>query len=375
LECQVKLTYPIFYGQKNNHYGCLHFCRRGTNGDATDFFDEDLKSPIGNYTTTLKTSSPFTVTKALAWNKYSITISHIHEAETQPVTIQEVGYFGKSAVDADNWAYHMFSRIVLDQPVKLDEGEQLITSYCLTCTVDDTVQHLENFGGLNGIYAEARYCPFIETIGTLEANEFNHNNQYHFAGKFPFPGVTENGITYYPHCDGNRDRDYTFPNRAFMFPQVYFYSNAYASQSGISSKENIVFGKKSSLIFPEYNDRQMKGDSGLIDLYSTQQMTPNSTYEFVDYDMTKNYRDIKLIMPLWNPDLTVDTNPSVDIYYIRARGMDYRLGHYVTTETEQEWVPTPITKNVHHKMVFTVRTTISTEDTDLLNGNLVPPEP
>ena len=123
----AQFTYPVFYGQMNTHFGCLHFCRRGTNGDATSFLDEDLKSPVGNYTTTLKTDNPYTVTKAIKWNEYTITISHIHEVETQPITIQEIGYFGRSGTDSENFSYHMFSRIVLDQPVKLDEGEQLIT--------------------------------------------------------------------------------------------------------------------------------------------------------------------------------------------------------------------------------------------------------
>lgn len=363
---RTNFNYPVFFGSMNNHYGCLHFCRRGTNGDATDFNDTDLKSPVGAYTSTLKTNYPYTYTKATKWNEYRITISHIHEAEAAPITIQEIGYFGRSGTDAENFAYHMFSRIVLDQPVKLLEGEQLITSYCLTCIVDDTVQHLEELGGLPGIYADARYSPYITNIGTLESCENetdNYNGNKINVGKFPFPGVFSTSDyynhTYYPYGkDGAWRNTSNSPNRAFMFPQVYLYSNSNGAQSTWSTKENIVYGTNTATTFPTSSDGSMQG------LSSTQQMTPNSTFEFVDYDMEKNYRDIKLIMPIWNPDLTMDGTSAVDMCYIRARGMDYRLGHTVTTETSTEWQPTPITKYVNHKMVFTIRTTIETDDTD-----------
>ena len=349
---RTNFLYPVFYGKLNNHYGCLHFCRRGTNGDATDFNDTDLKSPVGAYTSTLRTNYPYTYTKATKWNEYRIIISHIHEAEAAPITIQEIGYYGRSGIDAENFAYHMFSRIVLDQPVKLLEGEQLITSYCLTCTVSDEIEHIENLGGLEGIYADAKYSPYIVTVGN---NGTIENNRTGKAPRFPFPGVYQSGAVYYPYRHYKYNNTDDSPGRAFLFPQVYLYTNI---SNVINTRENIVFGTDSTKTFPAYNTND---DSSLK---STQQATPNSTYEFIDYDMEKNYRDIKLIMPIWNPDLTLDGTTFVDMYYIRARGMDYRLGHTVTTETSTEWEPTPITKYVNHKMVFTIRTTIETDDTD-----------
>jgi len=252
----------------------------------------------------------------------------------------------------------MFSRIVLDQPVKLDEGEQLITSYCLTCTVSDEVQHIEDFGGLSGIYADAKYSPYLVSVGNSGTIE---NNRHAYSSRFPFPGVYQNGNVHYPYKQYKYGDQNTSPGRAFMFPQVYLYTN-YRNQT----RQNISYGSDSTKTFPAYNNNDDDAS-----LKSTQQATPNSTYEFIDYDMNKNYRDIKLIMPVWNPDLTLDGTQSVDMYYIRARGMDYRLGHTVTTETSTEWVPTPITKYINHKMTFTVRTTITTEDTDdWINGRL-----
>ena len=75
------LNYPVFYGSMNNHYGCLHFCRRGTNGDATDFNDTDLKAGVGNYTTTLKTSYPVAAAegqKSALYNMLLLTQENIY---------------------------------------------------------------------------------------------------------------------------------------------------------------------------------------------------------------------------------------------------------------------------------------------------------
>lgn len=385
-------VYPIFRNNLGNHYGCLHFCQFGTDNTPTKFFQTELNAPYkpGVYTDKLKTGTPYTYTHADDWNKVSIYITHEHAPVEEDVTVREIGYFGRCTRDTIT-EYLMFSRIALDEPIILKKGEYLFNTYKLVCTVDKEEKDIENFGGLEGINAHYRYCPFfglnsgdIENMEYLDFYNNPTNNDYYKSCGFGFPGILRNGYNYYPtqqYKANYYDYYYTYhASRFFMFPQCFIRTknthetyNANNINSIGNSWENISFSTDKNKKFPAYNDKESNG--GIVTgVTTTMWQNENSTHTFIDYDTNKNYRDLKLTMPKYNPDLNFVNKESIEIHYIRARGFDYKLGYYTWNEdhTEQTWNPTPIIKKVNEQIDFTVRTTITTDDTEAWqNGTLV----
>ena len=386
--------YPIFRGNLNDHYGCLHFCQYGTDNTPTKFFQTELNSPYpdkNTYTSTIKENEPYTCTYSDDWNQVSIYITHQHAPVTETVTVREIAWFGRCKRDTIV-EYLMFSRVALDEGITLQKGEYLFNTYKLVCTVDKEEHDISDFGGIVGQHAYYRYCPFFADIHAYIENHENvyfikDNIKYLKRGTFGFPGILKNGRTYYPirTVPAYQDDKYIHTQRYFMFPQVYMRygsTNTNYNETNCTNInqvcrntfENVILGTNPNTVFPNYNDVRQSNNLPTDTTINPNRYNENAYHTFVDYDTNKNYRDIKLILPKYNHNLNFVNNESLTIHYLRARGYDYKLGYYTWNEdhTEQTWNPQPIVKKVNEEITFTVRTTISTDDTeDWQNGRIV----
>lgn len=384
-----KSFYPIFRGNLNDHYGCLHFCQYGTDNTPTKFFQTSLNEPYSDYTETIKQNNPYTCTYSDDWNQVSIYITHQHPEVEEDVTVREIGWFGRCTREQIT-EYLMFSRVALDEPITLHEGEYLFNTYRLICTIDGEPKQEENFGGITGQYAYGRYSPYFAAIHAYiedydNSNWYNSNNKGYKRSTFGFPGIYQNGTNYYPNGIGDWNNGYKHVPRYFMFPQAFM---LYGSTNGSYSEtnytntnqvlrnsfEHVSLGTNPNTLFPEYNDARQSDNLPTDTTINTNRKNENAYHTFVDYDTDKNYRDIKLTLPKYNPDLNFVNNESLEIHYLRMRGYDYKLGHYEYNQdhTEQTWIPQPIIKKVNEAIEFTIRTTITTDDTEAWqNGEIV----
>lgn len=190
----------------------------------------------------------------------------------------------------------------------------------------------------------------------------------------PFPCIDYVGNQYYPHPGGCASDDRLHKYRAFLFPQVYYryketYNNSNVNCLGNGQEFIQISTTNRNFRSPsEFNANGGYRYSIQSDYMNLLWYNENGTHQFVDYDPNTNYRDIKLIVPKFNPNLDTINKQSITFYNIYCRGYDYRLGYY---DENMVWHPQPMTKWVNEQWEFTCRTTITTEDTnDWMNGTL-----
>ena len=374
--------YPLFRGKIDTHYGCLHFCQLGTNNEPTNFFDTDLKQPFGDKVTTVKGKStiPYTYTNVDTPYQYTIWITHTFSAFSETKEIGEIGYFGRYQPDPnDNTTivYPLFSRISLSEKITVNEGEEFYCTYKLVITVDDTAKPIDNFMNIPGQKALMKYCPYCPTTGTISTicgYEDVYTNWNFVKKQVPFPCIDYVGNQYYPHPGGCASDDRLHKYRAFLFPQVYYryketYNNSNVNCLGNGQEFIQISTTNRNFRSPsEFNANGGYRYSIQSDYMNLLWYNENGTHQFVDYDPNTNYRDIKLIVPKFNPNLDTINKQSITFYNIYCRGYDYRLGYY---DENMVWHPQPMTKWVNEQWEFTCRTTITTEDTnDWMNGTL-----
>lgn len=367
--------YAVFRENTGNHYGCLHFCQLGTNNEPTNFFDEELREPFSIKSTSIKANSPYTYTNIDNAYQYTIWITYTFDAFTEDKEIGEIGYFGRYQLDANDSStieYPMFSRIALPEKISVKVGEEFYCTYKLVIKVDSEAHDIDNFMGIEGQKAQMKYCPYSTYTGIMTHSVYDSIT--------PFPCITQTGKKYYPRTMDNVGTaiSHCF-YRGILFPQV-LYNNYYTY---ITNDPIYSYGLNNDYIkisttnrnFPATNSYGTSTNNKLTDYINLCRANENCSHQFVDYNPNRNYRDIKLIVPKYNPNLNTVDNQKITFYNIYCRGYEYRLGYYTDDGNgTKTWVPQPMTKWVNEKWTFTCRTTINTEDTDAWMAGILKPE-
>jgi hypothetical protein len=235
--------------------------------------------------------------------------------------------------------------------------------------------------GITGQSALMKYCPYCPATGNLKDicgyDDVNGGDNWQYVNiRMPFPAIDSLGQCFYPY-PGRYGWNNIHKYRALLFPQVYYrmrntWSNSNLNDLGNGQEFIQISTTDRGFRSPtEFNSDDYYRYSSQTDYMNLLWYNENGTHEFVDYDPNTNYRDIKLILPKFNPNLDTVDNQSITFYNIYCRGYEYRLGYY---DAEQIWHPQPMTKWVNEQWEFTCRTTINTEDTEAwMNGTLTQP--
>lgn len=365
-------AFALFIGNTGTHYGCLNFCRIGTSDKETDYFDTELAmEPIDDkkyiaQTSTLKTGTTYLNSKIINAYEYTTTITHDFGVINEDVDIKEIGYFGRYQDDPNDPTsifYPMFSRIVLDTPIKIEYGEEFYCTYTLHIKIDESVEKIENFGN-TGKHVLMKYNPYCP-----DTNILYDSKKPRTESKIPFPGIFSDGTYYYPYGGirsegGSMSSDYARKMRCFLFPHIIIDKRSwYDSNNGCAAKEDVYITTTPKKFDSTSNELSTEFISTMFTKNDQGRLSNPAQYIPVNYEDDTNYRDLKIKLPTYCPNLTTaEGNDKIEIHNIYCRGYEYKLGHY--NEDGSEWIPEPIVKKVNQEMTFTIRTTITTDDTE-----------
>lgn len=315
-----------FFGHHDEHYGALFFCARGTGTSATTSTMTGLEAQVGAFTSSLKTENPFFGTSPnYTTREIKFRVTHVHDAETSAQTITELGWFGQYGSDATK---RMFSRVVMESPVTLDTGEQLITTYELTIQREPALATSTTIGGLQ---AQIKHTGEL-TQSSAWSGDIS-DCFYIRAGSSDLAGtkVAYGALSLQPWAMITDKDTATWTNAAH--PGAAFFPGIYSSDKS----------------FPPDSSGEWTSPSYSIS------SSGDVSQEFVDYVEGTGYRDIRFIMGAQWPDGKV----SISIPYMVVRGIAIRFGHYDTDGTT--WVSTPLTKGANQRLTVTLRTAYTTD--------------
>lgn len=335
------------FSYRHGLYGPLSFLAIGTGSTPTQFNDTGLQSIInlGGDTYTYNTNTSITNgtgTRSTEFGHYSFRITHQTVQMTSNVTIRELGWFGAYNGDTNyskigNGTPVMFARVVLDSPIELSQGEYLIVTYQLdeidsnlTETVIDNFFNLKDPDG-NTIKAVKKFCRY--------GNKSSGDWSWSIEG--PYITTSANGT-----CSNNWD-GINFPY--FMMNYApYGPSNTTDSYYCINPTKNFPANYTSDKTDMQSFRRQVGGDI---------------TFQILNYNclgLADKYRDYKITLGAYCPAMTGQPEAYTDIYYLRIRGMNYRLGY----DDNGTWVPQALRKYANQQMSFTFRTRYYTVDSE-----------
>lgn len=156
----------------SNRYGVFNYCGLGNGTGETSVNDTALKNGVGAITSTKKTGSGWCNTIYDSANALvKLRVSHLHSI-TENFTINEIGWFNRGYPSG---AFTLSSRVQLDVPVDVENGDTFFTIYEITVSFQG-VDKINDFFG----YGSA-----------LATNDFCINGQY-----VSFPGININGVPF-----------------------------------------------------------------------------------------------------------------------------------------------------------------------------------
>jgi len=335
----------IWYGRGKNRNnasnarcGVVHFASYGTSDDPTDFNDTELHNRIGGYSSAVIAGPGYFGTQIPSYGKIKLRFTHKHTSAPNHLYVKELGWF-YDIIDANPADYRMFSRVVLDYPYELQEGEQLITSYEISITLDSTTITGNSFFGLfdrdgNPLQYEKRNClyqnkNFMNWDSTLNYCTINTNS---------YPIICSNYNYNYDNC------------MAVLRP---------AYMSVRRSWQSISYNGNYTHFCPT---RITPFQAGNMDNYKCSyddQSLPNSLLWVVkNYVWGSFYRDMVLTVPSSWPGLANETS-YVDINFLLINGVGISFGY----DNDGTWVPQYYRKYGSKNLRITVRQSWSTVDT------------
>lgn len=328
-------------------YGPLSFLAIGTGSTPTQFNDTGLQSIInlGDETYTYNTNTSIvngTGTNSPEFGHYSFRITHQTAQMTSNVTIRELGWFGAYNGDTNysigNGTPVMFARVVLDSPIELAQGEYLIVTYQLdeidsnlTETVIDNFFDLKDPNG-NTIKAVKKFCRY--------GNKSSGDWSWYIGG--PYITTSASGTTGTNVWDG------------IYFPYYMMNYSAYGDTGIVDS----YYSTSPTKTFPA---NYAEDSSNMINF--RRNIGGDISYQILDYTclgLADKYRDYKITLGAYCPAMTGQPEAYTDIYYLRIRGMNYRLGY----DDNGTWVPQALRKYANQQMSFTFRTRYYTVDSE-----------
>lgn len=325
--------------------GALTYVNYGASDEPTSFSDTGLHQPLGSYSDTLKTTSPMCGTQVIEYGKFLFRVTHIHSTATSDVSVNELGWF-YDIVGANPAEYRMFSRVVLDAPYELRQGEQLITTYEVKLVMGnrEPVCHDSFFGLLdskgNPLQYATQLClpqekrgsnwnaslgfPYITTSGDASLNDSSYSDNWYdmrFAAVYP------------PYCSyRNRLRQLTY-NGGYCNP---FDPNRITGEStGYMDRYNKAFDE--------------------VNLPSANNLVVH------DYQWGSFYRDVSFTVPSTWPKISGDTGYA-NIQFFMFGGVGISFGHYEENDGNRTWVPQYYRKYGNKNLGITVRYRVSTDN-------------
>lgn len=191
----------LFVSSNETHdrYGVFNSCCLGNGTGETSVNDTDLKNRISTQTTTKKTGSGWCGTSYDTANALiKLRVSHIHSI-TQDFTIKEIGWYN-AILDGGTLNYTLSSRVQLDTPVNVENGDEFYSIYEITISF----QGVERFDGFAGAYSGIKTNSIIEN---------------YLSSGYPFPTIDTNGYAvcpaYYTGYPGTSGDAYGY---AFLLP-------------------------------------------------------------------------------------------------------------------------------------------------------------
>lgn len=330
------------------HKGVLCYAAFGTGNTATTFNTTTLENMVGSYTSTVKNGKPYTYTELKTFGTYSFYITHQHTAVTNATTVKEVGWFGR--YNESSPVYPLFSRVVLDTPVELAEGEQLITTYRLDVTFNTLTETPVDMFGLTATDGKPlkAVCKFV-CYGYKNSDSGSSSNS---GDTVMVERINNYGDAVW---DSSPLRCCNFHHPACSTS----YSNSGYITNFLYATKDIPFPADNAQM--PYDGWSSSGDS-FIECYSTngnnEQNYSVSVAPYTGFNRTTKYRDVTYTLNTYSPNLSIDA--TIDIYGLAIMDWMYRFGYYDETNV---FHPQALKKGANQTLTFTYRTRFTTEDT------------
>lgn len=330
------------------HWCPLTFSSFGTSAESTSFFDEGLKEWIGTRTSTKVSGNGLCGTKINAFGNYSFRVTHKHNAVSETTTVNEIAWFGRYG--SSTYTYPMFSRVVLDTPIVLSAGEQLITTYQLDVQYAGTQEENISFFGLTDVNGQP-----LKAQKKLVVYQ-KKNTSYDWQEEISPSYIDSSGVS-------------NSSNTAISFAHPCVVPNSYSS-TGYQYTGGLFYSIGSlqlpsdgvSINPQSYSSSYEK--SYYVPITSGSQIS-SATYDFGklnEYNgvgRTTKYRDVTYVIGAYLPMIGA-SNGYKDITNFACRGYAYRFGYY---DEGNNWVQQAFRKYANQELTLTFRTRFTTEDT------------
>ena len=320
--------------------GACHFLKIGTDGSPSQFEDTDLKAPVGGLSSTKKTGGNYCGTFIDRENNLVLSrISHVSVAVSSDTTIREIGFFGRgfSLTDGSQVSEPMFSRIVLEQPIELLEGESITTCYELRFTHNFQITESNAFNGILDPDGNQLRCFSRLWIGRNASSLKSWGNS--------------TNCSFWFNNDGSLSICNVSSNEAWRDSMLCGTGVGHYNQSYVS-------------FFYSTSDGDFPADGSSISLTRE----ASCSYEFKHYTGIGNknkYRDINFILDFSQPGMSGASTPPaetfIDIKRFMLFGNYYRFGYY--EDDGVTWHSQSLRKYANQKMILTHRLKFQTEDT------------
>lgn len=277
----------------SERYGVLNYCALGDGTGPSSTDDNDLKHRVTAYTDVKKTGNGWCGTY---WDDsnaiVTLRVAHTHTISSS-FTVKEIGWYNRF-YGTDN--YELSVRVVLDNPVSLESGDEFYTIYQINWGFQG-VERFNDFAGLGpGYKTNAAYF-----MNTSDAGWY-----------FGIPYLNENGIPVNAHYGTG------FGNYSTFF-QPAWVNVGYGTRTVTADWDKWLEFYSG----PRYRHANYIMNDGSI-IYNPQSYTTDSFY-----------RDIDITM---NPSMI----PTGDIYGFVINFTYYRFG---TFDESDNFTPTPVHLN------------------------------
>ena len=283
----------------SERYGVLNYCALGDGTGPSSTDDNDLKHRVTAYTDVKKTGNDWCGTY---WDDPNATITlrvaHAHTISSS-FTVKEIGWYNRF-YGTDN--YELSARVVLDNPISLESGDEFYTIYQINWGFQG-VERFNDFAGLGPGY-KTNACWLLRINSGLV--------------RFSVPIIRSDGIvvnstsSWYNYFEASNTIIYFQPPWA-----------------------NIVYGTRTVTADWDKQKDFFVGYDGWSE-YANRKMNDGSiTFSPKSYTPDSFYRDIEITL---NPDMI----PTGDIYGFVINFTYYRFG---TFDENDNFTPTPVHLN------------------------------
>ena len=281
----------------SERYGVLNYCALGDGTGPSSTDDNDLKHRVTAYTDVKKTGNDWCGTY---WDDpnaiVTLRVAHAHTISSS-FTVKEIGWYNRF-YGTDN--YELSARVVLDNPVSLESGDEFYTIYQINWGFQG-VERFNDFAGLGPGY----------TTNAASIQTYRSSNDIWWTF---VPYINENGVSTI-----GSGRDYRNACVFFQPPWVNIGYGTRTVTSDWNKNKDILIGS----IYSGSNVLSNYMNNGSI-IYTPKPYTTDSFY-----------RDIEITL---NPDMI----PTGDIYGFVINLTYYRFG---TFDVGDNFTPTPVRLN------------------------------